>query len=277
MKRVVTYANCQAKNVCRILATHPELSREYDFENPTIVSNFGLIQGNTPVPTSAFQDADLVLYQPTADSHGQYATSSVLAHCKPECVRISFPYIYNYSFWEVMAFADGDYAVGHDAAKYARLNHAPITRLREQGVPFTTIESLIKSKQFNWDFASRYAESQRILREKESECDVKVADFIDAHHKDTLLFFTQNHPGLPVLRHVAEQIITRLGYDPTRLPNDVPAPDYAPDSSSGPHIPIGWFAWKHFGFSFIPEPAPNTFPFIIHHAKKIYDQVYVNT
>lgn len=176
-----------------------------------------------------------------------------------------------------MVFADGDYAVGHDATKYARLNHAPITRLREQGVSFATIERDILNKKFEWDFAARYAESQRILRDKESECDVKVADFIDAHHKDMLLFFTQNHPTLPILRHAAEQIIAKLGYDPSRLPVDVPEPDYAHDNSSGPHIPIGWFAWKHFGFAFLSEPAPNTFPFILHHAKKIYDQVYVNT
>jgi hypothetical protein len=141
-KKVVTYANCQAKNVIRVLAKHPVLSKEYDFDNAVILSNFALIQGQTPIPYEDIASADLFLYQPTAEKHGLYGTTEILKHCKPECKRIGFPYVYNYAFWEVLAFSDGDYAVGHSAMQYAHLNHKPITRLKEQGLSFDQVGQL---------------------------------------------------------------------------------------------------------------------------------------
>ena len=273
MKKIVTYANCQAKNIIRILATHPVLSKEYDFDHPVILSNFGLLQGKQAIPYDEIASADLFLYQPTADKHGPYATSALLSYCKPTCRKISFPYMYNYAFWEVLVFADGDYAVGHSATQYAHLNHRPITKRKEAGMSFAEIETQILHKTFDWEFAERYTETQAILRSKEAECDVKVADFIDAHHKDMVLFYTQNHVATPLLKHAADQIVCLLGEDPSLFPADVPPPDYAPNFK-GAELPIGWFAWKHYGFTFMDEPAPNTFPFILHHAKQIYDGNY---
>jgi hypothetical protein len=275
MKKVVTYANCQANNVIHILAKHPVLSKEYDFENPVILSNFALIQENKGIPYHEIESADLFIYQPTADKHGVYATSNILQHCKPTCKRISFPYIYNYSFWEVLVFADGDYTVGHSATKYAYLNHRPITKLKEQGVSFEEITRRILSKTFDWEFESRYRETQEVLRLKESECDVKVSEFIDKHHKNLLLFYTQNHVGAPLIKHVADQVVSLLGEDPTGFPSNLPLPDYAP-TGGGSEIPIGWFAWKHFGFTFMEEPSINTLRFVLSHAKQIYDGKYAN-
>lgn len=275
MKKVVTYANCQAKNVLRILATHPILAKEYDFENAVILSNFALIKTNQSIPYSDIESADLFLYQPTADVHGSYATSQLLQHCKSDCVKISFPYLYNYAFWEILMFADGDYVVGHSATRYVHLNHNPITKLKERGIPFSEIKQQIVDKTFDWEFDVRYRETQTILRSKEAECDVKAADFIDAHHKDVVLFYTQNHVATPLLKHIADQVTSLLGKDPSMFPSKVPDPDYAPNYE-GAEIPIGWFAWKHYGFRFMEEPHPITIQFILHHAKKIYDGIHVN-
>jgi hypothetical protein len=276
MKKVVAYANCQAKNILRILAKHPVLSREYDFENPTILSNFALMQEGKGVPYHEIESADLFLYQPTADKHGVYATSEILKHCKPDCKRISFPYVYNYAFWEVLVFADGDYAVGHSAMRYAHLNHAPITRLKEQGLSFEKVSQMILEDKVDWEFAKRYADTQEILRQKESECDIKVSDFIDAHYKDSLLFYTQNHVALPLLSHIAKQAVTLLGQDPSLFPSDLPHPDYTPRNFL-PEIPIGVAAFKHFGFTFLTSPpSPNTMGFIIEGARRIYNGNYYN-
>jgi len=275
MKKVVSYANCQAKNVLRILSTHPILAKEYDFDNATILSNFGLIQGKQTIPYSEIESADLFLYQPTSDNHGPYATSQLLLHCKPSCVKISFPYLYNYAFWEILVFADGDYAVGHSAPRYVHLSHNPIIKLKEKDVPFSEIEKQIVNRTFDWEFDVRYRETQAILRNKEAECDVKVADFIDAHHKDVVLFYTQNHVATPLLKHIADQVTSLLGENPSLFPSEVPPPDYAPNYS-GAELPIGWFAWKHYGFAFMKEPEPDTIHFILYHAKQIYDGKHVN-
>jgi hypothetical protein len=274
-KKVVTYANCQANNVVRILAKHPVLSQEYDFENATILGNFGLMHDQKPIPYDAIESADLFIYQPTDAKHGIYGTPDILTHVKPECKRISFPYVYNYAFWEVLVFSDGDYAVGHSAMRYAHLNHKPITRLKEQGYSFDQVSQMIVEEKVDWEFAKRYRDTQDILRQKESECDVKVADFIDANYKDNILFYTQNHISLIVLKHIANQVVTILGGDPSLFPEELPHPDYTP-SSFLPEIPVGLAAWKHFGFTWLKRVSPNATWFIIHGARRIYDGDYVN-
>lgn len=270
--KVVGYGNCQIANVLRILACHPEFAERYDVAGATILGNATMIEAQSPIPYDVIAAADMLLYQPTADRHGPYATSKLLTYCKPGCITVSFPYLYNYAFWEVLVFPLGDSLVGHSATRYAHLNHEPIARLKRQGLSFDAIHRKILARDMDWDFARRYTETQAILRTKEAECDVKVAAFIDAHFRDTLLFYTQNHPTTPLLAHVARQALQRLGLDPSQLPADLPLPDYAPGDGA-PVFPIGWFAWKHFGFTFMTEPAPNTFPFIIWYAKQIYDAV----
>lgn len=275
MKKVVTYGNCQVRNVVRILATHPSLNKEYDFENALNIGNFLVIKTGSDLPYQDIETADLFIYQPTADKHGIYATSAILKHIKPSCKTISFPYIYNYAFWEVLTFADGDYAVGHSGMRYAHLNHKPITRLKDQGISFETIRQMIESKRFDWDFETRYKDTQTILREKEAECDVKVADFIDLHHRDTLLFYTQNHVTRFLLKHVADQMVLILGENPSLFPENIPHPDYSSGGES-PEIPIGWFAWNHYKFKFIREPDMRNIQFIVHCAEKIYKGEGVN-
>lgn len=270
MKRtIVGYGNCQVGNIVRMLGQHPEFAAQYDVAGAILLQNFSMIQCQLPIPYETIASADLIIYQPTSDEHGVYATSQLLTHCKPDCIRLSFPYIYNYAFWEVLVFADGDTKVGHSARRYAHLNHQPITRLKEQGLSFDAIAQKILARDMDWDFGRRYAETQAILRAKEADCTAKVADFIDAHHRTTLLFYTQNHPTAAVLLHVVRQFLQTLGYDPTLLPTGLRA-DYAPKTEV-PNFPIGWFAWKHYGFTFVKEPDASSFPFLLHFAREIYE------
>jgi len=271
-KRVFSYANCQGKNIVRILAKHPTLSLEYDFDNAICLGNFGAIQDQMKLPYDKIETCDLFLYQPTDAKHGIYGTPDILGHLKSDCKTVSYPYLYNYAFWECLVYSDGDYAVGMN--KYSHLNHAPITKLKHRGLSFDQIQSLILSKNFDWNFKERYEHSQEVLREKETTCDVKVADFIDKYHKDHLLFYTNNHASLFLLTEVAKQIITLLGHDPALLPSDLPQPDNNPTGGNNPQFPIGWFAWNYYKFTFIPEPSNHSMHMILHFAKQIYDGKY---
>lgn len=272
MKKVVLYGNCQTGEVRRILATHPILNQQYDFHNAISIGNFVVIKEQRELPYADIEAADLFIYQPTADKHGVYSTREILKHLKPDCKTISFPYIYNYAFWEVLVFADGDYAVGHSGTQYAHLNHKPITRLKEKGMSYPEIEHLIRTNQLDWDFEERYRMTQTILREKEAICDIKVADFIDTHHKDRLLFYTQNHITTFFLKYLADEMVRLLGEDPSLFPHSLPEPSY------GTYVmPIGQSAWNHYKFKFMPQPGDATMYFILSYAEKIYKGEFVNT
>ena len=272
------YANCQGKGIQQILACHPDMSKDYDLQNATVLGNYSYMNTNADLPTDILGNADLLIYQPISSDRGKYSTQELKNTLKPGCKTESFVYLYNYAFWETLVFADGDYDVGTFGMKYASLNHEPITSLRNTGISWTEVESRILNNTLDWKFKERYEKTQTILREKEAECTVKVADFIDRYHKDQLLFYSQNHPTMFLLVYVAKQILTNLGYNPNTLPpiDTLPHPDYNSGRGKKPHFQFGLAAWQYYGFTFIPRPGPTTTHAILENAKRIYDGVYVN-
>lgn len=273
-KRVLIYANCQGRAIRDILAYHSELAKEYNIFGATVISNYDYMNTHKGLPYDLLAETDLFIYQPISSDRGEYSTQELLKTLKPECKTVSFPYLYNYAFWEVLAFSSADYDIGILGMKYAHLNHKPITELRDKGVAFEELETMIRNNTLDWKFQERFETTQRVLREKEQECDVKVADFIDKHYRDHLLFYTQNHPSMFFLRFVAQQILQTLGYNPDILPDEqhLQHPDYNSGHSTIPHYEFGKAAWKYYGFRFLPEPSDSTMEKIIHAARRIYEQ-----
>lgn len=278
MKSVVFYANCQGHGIRQILGAHPDMARDYDLKNATVLGNYSYMNTNADLPLEILEKADLFIYQPISADRGKYSTRELLSTLKPGCKNESFVYLYNYAFWETLVFADGDYDVGTFGMKYAALNHEPITSLRDNGVSWEEVQQRIVNNTLDWKFADRYQKTQALLREKEEACSVRVADFIDQHHKTNLLFYTQNHPTMFLLVYVAKQILTNLGYDPEKLPpiDSLPYPDYNIGRSKNPHFQFGVAAWQHYGFTFMPRPGPHVTTDILENAKRIYNGVYVN-
>ena len=278
MKSVVFYANCQGHGLRQILTCHPEMSKDYDLQNATVLGNYSYMNTGKDLPIDVLGNADLLIYQPISSDRGKYSTEELKNTLKPGCKTESFVYLYNYAFWETLVFADGDYDIGTLGMKYASLNHGPITSLRDTGVSWDEIQTRILNNTLDWKFKERYEKTQAILREKEAECSVKVADFIDRNYKEHLLFYSQNHPTMFLLVYVAKQILTNLGYNPHTLPpiETLPHPDYNSGRGKNPHFQFGIAAWQYYGFKFIPRPTPNTTRAILENAKRIYDGEYVN-
>ena len=277
-KRVVIYSNCQGRGIQGILAYHSALNDEYDFYGANVLSNYTFMNTNAGLPYDILAQADLFIFQPISSDRGKYSTDELLKTLKPSCKAISFVYIYNYSFWETLAFSDGDFDIGTLGMKYALLNHKPITEARESGMTFEQIEASIRNETFDWRFKERYEESQRILREKEANCTIKVADFIDTYHKTQPLFYTHNHPSMFFLRYVSKEIISNLGYNPETLVTEdyLPHPDYNSGRTKGSHYCIGPAAWKYFGLSFVSKPTNDKFDLIVKNARDIYDKKFVD-
>lgn len=278
MKKVVFYANCQGHGIRQILNCHPDMAKEYDLENAVVLGNYTYMNTNSDLPYDILSEADLFIYQPISSDRGKYSTDDLLSKLKPTCKTESFVYLYNYAFWETLVFADGDYDVGTLGMKYAALNHEPITSLRDAGLSWGDVKQRILSGTMDWKFKERYQKTQAVLREKEACCSIRVADFIDLHHKDKLLFHSQNHPTIFLLEYVAKQILAHLGYDPEKLPpiEQLPHPDYNSGRGKNPHYLFGPAAWDYYGFTFIKRPGSYTLNAILEQSKRIYDGDYVN-
>lgn len=271
-KRVLIYANCQGRAIRNILAYHPDFAKEYNIFGAEVIENYSYMNTNRGLPYDLLGEADLFIYQPISRDRGDYSTEELLATLKPGVKVVSFPYLYNYALWEILAMSDADYDVGIFGMKYAHLNEKPITELRDAGVPFQEVERRIRAKEIDWRFEERYTKTQAILREKEKDCDVKVADFIDQHLRDHVLFFTQNHPSIFFLRYVSQQILAKLGFS-TELPDEdhLLHPDYNSGRTKRMAYEVGEAAWKYFGFRFMSKPAADSTQKIIDMAKKVYE------
>jgi len=94
MKNIVIYSNCQGKAIIDILKHHITFCKDYDIENFINIINYEIIKNKEDIPIKSLEACDLFIHQPIKDKHGIYSTQNIISYLKPECIQISFPYIY---------------------------------------------------------------------------------------------------------------------------------------------------------------------------------------
>ncbi len=210
-KLCIIYANCQGTALGHFLNKNPVFQSEYQVE---YLVNYLMIDEKKEVPFDLLQKADLFIYQPTDEKHGVYATDNLLLYLKDTCHVISFPYIYNNSFWP---FFKIDQKI---------VNAEPIIDLLESGA--SAIEIVLKffSLRIDFNFQNRFQKTMQLLLEKEAATTVKVSDYILENYKKERLFLTHNHPSTQLLVHCVNQILSILQY-PTLKKGDFPNPNEA--------------------------------------------------
>ena len=212
MIQVVFYSNCQGQGLKYFLS---DTIKEACF---IIIYNYDIINEKGVIPVDILGKTDIFIYQPIDERHGEYSTdrsveNNILNHLPEHCKCISFPYIYNSSLWCIVSPAIIDGYVGDypDMNKY--INSEPIEKLKEQGHTLDSVIDMFMSGKIDFNYEERFNKCMNILRKKEKDCDVKVADFIEENIKKHKLFFTQNHPSSYVFVHCVNQILEILGYE----------------------------------------------------------------
>ncbi len=194
-KLCLIYANCQGRAFDTFLRMSAEFQEKYRIE---IVNNYIFIQNKHNLPLDTFKKADLFIYQPIAAKHGVYATDNLFEYLPPQCVKISFPYIYNDALWplfEVLGEIKGQEVV---------------VSLIESGLSLKEIVDRFCAGKIDFQFERRFSDSMAILRSKEEKTDVKVADFIVSNFRTKKLFLTHNHHTNAIYIHCANQILNIL-------------------------------------------------------------------
>lgn len=212
MTNIVYYSNCQFMGLNFFLNKTIKNLKSFH------IINYQLIKEDKPIPINILQKADIFIYQPIDKKHNIYSTdktveNNILTHLRSDCIKISYPYIYHSSLWIFLlpSFADGF------IANYSQINHyvntEPITKLKNKGYSLNKVLQMYRDGKIDFEFNNRYEISIKILKEKESICDVKVSDFIEKNIRKRKLFFTQNHPTTCVFIHCVNQILSILGYN----------------------------------------------------------------
>ena len=212
IQNIVIYSNCQGKGISYFLKkVIPE-------SKITIIENYDIIKNKKSIDTSILEKADLFIYQPISENHNIYSTSinvknNIMNYLKSDCIKISFPYIYNDSLWIIIPPAIIDNYIGNYNEYNKYINTLPIEKLKSEGKTLDEIIELYGNNKINFNYKERYDNSMKILREKEELCDVIVSDYIEENIRREKLFFTQNHPTTSIFIHCVNQIMDLLKID----------------------------------------------------------------
>jgi len=216
-KNVVFYANCQGIQIWCVLRLS-KIFMEFYEDKLNYITNYHHLYNKTELNYSLIQQADLFIYQPIDKKHGVYSTDlsvpgNVLSYCKPSCVLISFPYIYQSAMWSLIKPAKIDDLSGGYGNYDKYVNREVILALKKKGLTLKQVLQMWDQNSIDFNYQSRYENNLQILREKEALTDIKVSDFIDRHIHTKFLFLTQNHPTSPIIVHCVNQIFKKLKID----------------------------------------------------------------
>jgi hypothetical protein len=218
-RNLVIFGNCQARQLGLILSA---LLRTSEFEISTFLNSprAGNIKSKEEI-LSAIRDCDVLIYQPLSSSHGELCDANIKQTIKNNCVRISFPYLFN----------SGIYS----------LCHAPASKVHSYGMIFGE-EAIIdqlrsgKSKEeivddyregnINFNLLRRFNESLAEMGNRESSTNIKLVEFIKQKYKNEKLFMTHNHPSNVLFYEIIRQImdIVPLPINPISI-NKLTVPD----------------------------------------------------
>jgi hypothetical protein len=239
MKKIcIIYSNCQGRGINTFLRKHDVYDGTYENH---LFENYHVMENRLPLPFDLLKKADLFIYQPLANKHGQYATDNVKNYLPATCKKISFPYIYNDALWPL--YEERDKIAGE----------AIILNLIEKGYSLKRIINMFCAEEIDFEFGRRFQKSMETLRQHEAVTDLKVADYIINNISKEKLFLTQNHQTSNFYIYCTNQILRHLGFsvmDSSKHfhPNEAGLPDCWPQSPyEAKHYKYGYhYNWKTF-------------------------------
>jgi hypothetical protein len=224
MKKVLIYATCQGVMLYGALGQSEQFLESYSLDSN--IHNYELIRTDRKFleynnQAQELKEADLFIYQPLDDSYGHNATNHLLSYLKPDAIAISIPYVVNLSLWPLIIGGAADIGDDFHLAHLPTIkNHEVIDALVDQGLSVDDILDLYDRDQIDYKYQARHKATMQILKDKESITDITVSDFIEKNIEKIKLFNYPSHPTYPVIFHMANQILQRLGLDPIKCPKD---------------------------------------------------------
>lgn len=232
-KSALFIGNCQNWGVIHFLNKSEDFVKNFQIINYT---NWQLIENKCEIPMADIKSADLFIYQPLRKVHGCYSTDptikgSIGYYVKDECIKITYPYIFSSAMWPIVQAKENE---------NRWFGGEVIDNLVRNGFTKDQIVSLFLSNKIDWNYHSRFNESLKILKNKESITDIKVSSFILENLTNELLFLIPQHPTSIIFWYVANQILDRLNFK--KLEYDIIDGVNDPKiADSTYHIPSGMF------------------------------------
>jgi hypothetical protein len=213
--QITIYSTCQGDGLVHYLKQL--LLNDYKFE---VIQNYQLIANKQQIPVKLLNSTDIFIYQEMGSKWGIYSTcdsveNNILSHLPHNCKQIIIPYVYATWQWSIIILLERDATGNFDkinnetGTNFLYLNKEIICNLKKD-YTLDQILQLYDEGTIDFKYKERMDMEISILRQKEQNSHVKVADFILENYKKTKLFTTHNHPTNPIFKHMVNQILELL-------------------------------------------------------------------
>lgn len=208
MKSFVSWSNCQGGGALFFLA-RTRLANEYSLRQ---LNNWQaiLLEISHQSIYDALREADVLLYQPTTELQcvdGTIFPASdelIRRYCKPDCLKISFSYVFSHGFFPVLNVSPGP-GGWITAALLKQRVWGPDSLSRHHDLMRD-----YNAGRLHFDCAKRFVECAAEQSKREQETDIKMVPWILQNYRKQRLFLTQNHLTSAVFAELARQILWKV-------------------------------------------------------------------
>lgn len=212
MKKLVVFANCQSGALVKTMMENKEFSSEYEWDFLLPVQNLQEI--HVVEVLHKVRNADLFLYQPVLPAPNRpYELNSkfLIEQVKDGAEAISFSSIYFDGYFPHLQTLKGGVSILNLVHDYFMAYSCAIGLSEEKTIELINKENLY-SKSLSIKLVKNSLNNLR-KREKESDIDIKLCDFIEKNYKKVKLFNQFNHPKREIFKYIAESILDKIGID----------------------------------------------------------------
>lgn len=232
---LLVYSSCHAHGILRYLNEHrPEVRAQYNVS--AILIHVAAEDPNArrdPLLIKTFREADFLLDHPLASEKWAGMRSQDIG-LKSTCGAFAMESPQASCFWP---FVRGPV-----------LGELPARAMLDTGAEAEEIIRAFDAGEMECYFAERFAADLVRMSERDAKSDLKVAQFVHSHYRNVKMFFTQNHPTMPVLAWMMDQFLSKLGHPSLGEEVSLALPlDTMPGEN---HYPETAYEWDHYGLTY---------------------------
>jgi len=247
--QVTIYSTCQGDGLVHYLKQL--LPNGYTFY---VIRNYQIVAHAGEIPINLLNNTNIFIYQEMGNKWGIYSTcdsveNNILSHLPHNCKKIIIPYVYATWQWGIINLLERDATanfdkINNETGTNSLYSNKEIIYELKKNYNLEQILQLYDDGLIDFKYKERMDTEISILRQKEKNSDVKVADFILENYKKNKLFTTHNHPTNLIFKHMVTQILELLNV--TQSCNEID------DSFSLPgEILYSFYDVKYHNFDFL--------------------------
>lgn len=190
------HANCQGDPLVRLLMASPAFASRFYIRKYTNYQR-------EVVDAAELSSCTLFMYQHLGEKWEEHASEHLLNLVNPAARVMRLPNMFFKGYWPLWTI--------HSPSEFGDvyLDHLIDMGLEKNEILYVYLNTDLTKK---YDLGASLAESMTVERSKEAATVVQTVDLVEARWREELLFNTINHPGRELLLHLADGVLSALGF-----------------------------------------------------------------